>query len=253
MSERDDMLPPDEPLGPDEEGEVLAAEYVLRLLDPAAEAEARAREADDPAFAKRVARWRAEFSALDAEVVPVQPSDLLRRKVERRLFGGSEALAGARPGVGLWQAVAAVFAAATVALGLLVFRADAPPPVFPDRPPVALPQTPPRLVTTLDAADGRAAFIVVVDQAEGTLQIARTVDPPPTDAEHQLWFLDDSGVPESLGLLPDAPVFTIGVDPDTLERLREGVLMEVTREPAGGSPTGGPTGTVIGIGSAQPL
>ncbi len=80
-------------LPPDRRDSALAAEYVLRLLGPAEDAACVAREYSDPAFAAEVARWQAEFSALDGRFAPVRPPAALRGRIEARLFG-------ARPSAG---------------------------------------------------------------------------------------------------------------------------------------------------------
>ena len=56
------------------EDDALAGELALRVLSPADEAEARQREANDPAFAAEVEAWNAHLAVFAGEIVPVEPS-----------------------------------------------------------------------------------------------------------------------------------------------------------------------------------
>ncbi len=56
------------------EDEVLAGELALRVLSPAEEAAARAREASDPLFAADVETWNERLARLAADIAPVTPS-----------------------------------------------------------------------------------------------------------------------------------------------------------------------------------
>ena len=93
---------------PDDPDAALAAEYVLRLLDPAEEAACAARVAADPGFAAEVARWQSAFSGLDAAFAPAAPPPRMQARIEERLFGKPPSLAARLWGsAGLWRAVAA--------------------------------------------------------------------------------------------------------------------------------------------------
>ena len=57
-----------------EDTEALAGELALRVLSPEAEAAARLREANDPAFAAEVEAWNVHLSVFAGEISPVEPS-----------------------------------------------------------------------------------------------------------------------------------------------------------------------------------
>jgi anti-sigma-K factor RskA len=242
MSDRDDIAA-DEPLGPDDAEELLAAEYVLRLLPSETEADAQVRELGDTAFAARVARWRERFADLAAEDEPVAPPRTAWAAIQRRLFAPvPQERRSLLNSLGAWRTATAGFAALAGALALLLATL------------AGQPQPTSGLVSSLDTEEGIETFLVIIDRPAGTLRIARTIPAAPEGSTYELWFLDDSGVPESLGLLPeDTAIFEVNVDPSYLPRLREGVLIEVTQEPETGSPTGGPTGPVLGLGRVQSL
>jgi anti-sigma-K factor RskA len=121
--------------------DVLAAEYVLGLLEPAA-MEAVAREAArDPAFADLITEWSERLEPLSALVPAVAPSDLLWSRIARDLPRR------ARPSrLAVWRAAAfAGFGVAACLAGVLLLSGhhlavriawDLPPP---PPPPVPMP------------------------------------------------------------------------------------------------------------------
>jgi anti-sigma-K factor RskA len=68
----------------------------------------------------------------------------------------------------------------------------------------------------------------------------------PSGRVYQLW-LSSQGVagPRQLGLLPQRGRKTIPVSPEDAMRLTGAGRLEVTLEPAGGSPQAGPTGPIV--------
>jgi anti-sigma-K factor RskA len=240
MSERDDA-----PLTPEEADDALAAEYVLRLLDPEEEAAVRARAARDPAFAALVEHWRSHFAAWDDRFEAAAPPPALWARIERRLFPLSEALDGARfrRSLAVWRGVAAAAAAAAVLFAVLA--------LVPDDPPAA----PARLVAALDALEPQqeAAFLALLEPETRRLHITRTAGTPDPGRSFELWLVEEDTPPVSLGLLPEEDVAQIALPAALLERVAAGVVLAVSDEPAGGSPTGAPTGPVLAAGPARPI
>ena len=70
---------PDDIIAPDQ---ILAGELALRVLNPADEAAARAREASDPAFAAEVVAWNTRLADFVADVAPVAPSSAVWPRLE---------------------------------------------------------------------------------------------------------------------------------------------------------------------------
>ena len=90
-----------------EEDDILAAEYVLGLLDADDEARAQRMEARDEAFAAKVVAWATRFDALDP-VEPVNPPGDLWNRIDATI-GEAAAAPGTRTlrqGEGIWEQIA---------------------------------------------------------------------------------------------------------------------------------------------------
>ncbi|WP_103333408.1 anti-sigma factor [Pseudotabrizicola formosa] len=208
----------DAPLTPEEADEALAAEYVLGVLDLPERLAVEERLKTDPAFADRVSAWVAHFAPLNEAYasVPVPP-DLLPR-IEARLFPKQSALRG---GWRLWLAGAVT--AAVVGFGVVLLMP---------------PSAPGEVIASLGSPD---AALIYEARHDGTLlRVTRVAGTPaPEGQTHELWAIAPGAAPVSLGLL--------GADPLDVEYPRPpaGWVLAVSVEPAGGSPTGAPTGPVI--------
>jgi anti-sigma-K factor RskA len=149
------------------------------------------------------------------------PAPDLLPAIEARLFpvASRPAATARRFGFG-WLAGALVAAA----VALVTVATLAPP--RPDR------------IATLATADNRLAYEVT--HFGETLQVARVAGVPAVAGQvHEFWVIAPGAQPVSLGLLEGGPlVVTYPVPP-------EGFILAVSVEPAGGSPTGAPTGPVI--------
>ena len=206
----------DAPLTPQEAEDALAAEYVLGVLDAAERAEVAARIRRDPAFAARVADWEGRLAGLNDGFAEAPAPNLLPQ-IEARLFPQP---ARRRFGLLGWLSGASV----ATALALATLATLAPPRPDP--------------VATLATADNRLAYQVT--HFGGSLQVTRVAGVPAVAGQvHELWVIAPGANPVSLGLLQDRPlVVSYPVPP-------AGFVLAVSIEPAGGSPTGAPTGPVI--------
>ncbi|WP_209426989.1 anti-sigma factor [Pararhodobacter sp. SW119] len=224
-----DPTHPDD-FGPEERDELLAAEYVLGLLPAEEHRAAGDRVAVDGAFAERVRQWEARLSPLNAGFEEVPIPDLLPR-IEARLFRQTEAFAPKRRFAFGWGAgtLAAAAMAAVVFLAVTLWP-PGPAPVV--------------LQADLAAEDAELRFAARWDGAAGQLELTRTAGTAaPAGQDYELWLIDDSGVPRSLGLLRD-PVTQLAAV------LQAGQTLAVSLEPEGGSPGDAPTGPVL---AAAPL
>jgi anti-sigma-K factor RskA len=78
--------------------------------------------------------------------------------------------------------------------------------------------------------------------------------PSPASGAHELWALRAGNAPPvSLGVLPTAGVHTQALSPVQLAALAAATRLAVSEEPAGGSPTGLPTGRVVLVAPLAPL
>jgi anti-sigma-K factor RskA len=222
------MTTPDIPL--DEAADILAAEYVLGTL-PLDQREATAtRIRRDTHFALAVARWEERLSPLNAGYDTAPAPDLLP-KIEARLFGLPDA---AQPKArAFWKSwFGGAAAAAALGLAVLAFL-----------PPSPLPYSP---LTTLAAEGSDLRYEVGLRGDE--LRIARIAGPAAEAGRvHELWLIIGSAAPVSLGLITgqDLTLATTGLAP--------GMVLAISLEPTGGSPTGAPTGPVLVTGVIEKI
>lgn len=212
----------DLPLSPSEMDDALAAEYVLGTLDHAERLAAEARIARDPAFAAAVQAWENRLSGLNDGYAPVPVRDLLPG-IEARLFPrapsrGFRWLSG-------W--LAGALAAGAVAVAALVW--------LPILPPAAAP------VVAVLGRDAPLSFEARF--RDGQLDVIRVSgEAAPTGQVQEVWLIAPDAAPVSLGLIPDRALSVPYPD------LPAGWTLAVSLEPAGGSPTGAPTGPVLAAG-----
>jgi anti-sigma-K factor RskA len=224
---------------PREDDSLLAAEYVLRLLDPAEEARVAARIAREPALAEEVAAWTTRLAGLDDEVAAVAPRTAVKAGLERRLFGMPARLPFWQR-AGLWQGVslASVVVAAFLAVQTLQ------PPVEPIRAPL--------FVSEIAAEDQSLRLLAVYDSAAAELRLTRTAGAAADGRVLQLWAIAGDAAPVSLGVLPAEATAAV-ILPDALRDGVADLVLAVSDEPPGGSPTGAPTGAVLAVGQVNAL
>jgi len=211
----------DAPLTPFEADDALAAEYVLGVQDLAERSAAEARLRRDPIFAALVSEWETRFEGLNHGFDAV-PAPTLLPAIEARLFPKTSrpGSAGARFGLLRWLTGAALAAS----LAIVAVATFVPP------------QSP--LLAVLATPDADLSY--EVRQTGDALQITRVAGTAaPTGEVHQLWVIAPGASPVSLGLLAEGPLVVTYPAPP------QGWLMAVSVEPAGGSPSGLPTGPVI--------
>jgi anti-sigma-K factor RskA len=225
---------------------ILVAEYALGLL-PAAEHEAVARRlAAEPALRAELRSWRLRFQGLDADFAEQQvPAGVLGR-IEGRLFGetrSSGGLAGWWNSLALWRGLAAAgVAVAAIAVGLNL----------------AQPRVDPRAVATqlvaaLREEGSNVSFVALFDPASGVLRLTALSGEPVADRDYELWAIQGSDAPVSMGVVPVEARMEMPVAADILAEFGEGTVLAVTLEPKGGSPTGDPTGPVVAKGAATAI
>lgn len=209
---------PDRPEEPSIEATV--AEYVLGLLPPE---EARALEARlprEPALAALHGEWADAFVTLvdGPDAAPPAP---LRGRIEARLFGARPTSRRRWFGwAGLLGAPLAAFAAAFILL--------APPDFDP--------------TIHVDILVPEIGLNVAAGADEDTLRIITVEGTPAPGRSFEVWLVAGDAAPVSLGLLPASGA----IDLPRPEGLASGMVIAVSDEPAGGSPTGQPTGPVLG-------
>jgi anti-sigma-K factor RskA len=225
---------PDDPT----ERDILAAEYVLGTLE-ARQAGAVARALQGDANLRgAVAIWEARLAPLTSLAVPEAPPPDLWARIEATLpvargaVAPGRARASASSGMGwLWRGWAVGASAAAAGLAAFVVLRPVPPPP---------------LMTVLLTSFDQPAWLVEADPGGAIRLASLNTQPVQPDRVLQLWALPQGAtVPTSLGLIPAGGQVT--VTPATI-RPEPNMLIEITLEPPGGSPTGRPTGPIQFIG-----
>ena len=224
----------------------LAAEYALGALEGAELEEARALASSDGEFRNEVARWSGRMAPLFEEVEPVAPPDPLWRRIEAGL--------GARPAndnvlvlrrrIGLWRGIAAGAMALAASLAIVLVT-QPPPAVAPAGPPAG-----PPMVAML--GDRQEPMKVVASWDPGTRQLVLAVPaemPAAPSQAHELWVIPADGKPRSLGTMPAGRQMHMRLADALAQLLQQGATIAISVEPAGGSPTGAPTGPVVASGA----
>ncbi len=218
---------------PDQDPDLLAAEYALGVLGEADHEAARARAAADPGFARSVEAWDRRLSPL-SRLVPdtAPPADLWERIAASTGSAKVVALPIPRRTVHFWQAGTA--AALAIAAGLAAFIIVRPPPQ--------------QAVAILMPANAPAALLAYA-MPNGHLMVrpSGALAHTPAGRDMELWALPEGATqPHSMGVLPATGRDMGGMPPP-------GTRILVSLEPVGGSPTGQPTGPVVYSGMLQRL
>jgi anti-sigma-K factor RskA len=216
------------------EGAVTAAELALGVLDGEEKAAAMRRVLADPEFAREVERWRTHFNEMLAEVDAVEPPDGMFARIETALWPQRSSRL-------LWPAIAAALAASLI-LALVMRPAATTPPTAPAH----------TLVAALDPATKGASIPAVYDPSRGVIKIAAIGQIEP-GRSNELWLIGDDGAPHSLGLLKTNAGSTVSVSEANRSAMVAGTKLAISSEPAGGSPSGQPTGPIMATGAFTSL
>jgi anti-sigma-K factor RskA len=211
--------------------DALAREYVLGTLrGPARTRFARVLGASLGAR-RAVLTWERNLAPLARTVKPVAPPAEAWSRIETTL--GIRATKPQRS-AGLWPALAAALALAAVLLGALyvgqhsvVTEAD-------------------YIAVFTDEALGPVWLVQGFEQARELRVSTPNPRAKPATNSYELWMLPGGGAnPVSLGLLPDMGSAQLALSAVQLTVLGNTPTLAVSLEPAGGSPTGLPTGPVL--------
>lgn len=232
-------------------GDAEAGEYVLGVLDASAMQACERRMENDPAFAAEVEDWRRRFAEIDMKAEPVPPGEGLWSRIAASLDSAPAVRAAQRgparpPGIwsrwweslAVWRSVglAATAAALLFAIGLGVqMRQLSGGPVL--------------VAVLLSDADRPSAVVNAFRDGRVELVPLEAIAAP-EGRSLQVWTLwDRARGPVSVGLLDAMRSLDLKLDglPTTVPEQ----LFEVTLEPAGGSPTGRPTGPILMKGTAS--
>ncbi len=212
--------------------ELLAGEYVLGVLAGAARRRFERLLIDDADMRAEVLAWEKRFAAWTLRLAPVEPP----RRLWWRVMAAVRK--DARPGGAnfrntFWRAWAV---AATVVIAIMAVGQYTLPPSEHKASAIAM---------VSDAAGHTWWMISVHPEMKRIDMKAVMPNPPPAGKSYELWMLHDSGNPEPMGLLNSDGTVSEQVSAELLARLDSVKTLAVSLEPAGGSPTGLPTGPVL--------
>ena len=219
----------------------LAAEYVLGTLRGPARRRFQTLLGAHPALRDAARRWEEQLAPLAGSVAPVAPPVKVWAGIEARLFPAAAAAATSAPtgwwnALGLWRGFSAL--ATTAAVALLVVAAQVPPPQAPI---VVV------LATNPGAAVATNASFEASLSPDGRALVLKPLNAPTLTAAQalELWSVPAQGGPKSLGLVRADQATTLLLQTSAT---RGTAAFAVSIEPAGGSPTGAPTGPIVSMG-----
>ncbi len=105
---------------------------------------------------------------------------------------------------------------------------------------------PSRLVAVLQQDPTSPAFLVSVDPTSRTLTVRRVSAAPEPGRSYELWLISNKyPAPRSLGLVGSSEFTSRAVPADFDADTLKSASYAISLEPAGGSPTGAPSGPVL--------
>jgi len=249
--------------GAEEHRDLLAAEYVLGVLE-GPEREDVVRRADrDNALSVAIAEWEERLAPLSALVAPVAPPAALWQRVEAScgLMAAPLAPAPSRPaatsargakGRGFWDALGFWRGTTAVGFGLaaaIAVVAVVNRPVPPAPAPASSPEIPLASAVLAPSTGGAPAF--VAEATPGKTIVLKPLErlSLASGKDYELWALPDGEtVPKALGVISKA-----GQTVTLPATIHAPLQLMVSLEQKGGSSTGLPQGPVLWLGHLSAL
>ena len=217
----------------------LAADYVAGTLRGAARRRFEALLPAHPSLRQAVRDWQNLLMPLTLGIAPQTPPPQVWQRIESRIGGAAVHAPMAVRWWGrltFWRGLSALTTVAALSLSVLLANPD------PAQPPIVV-----VLSSTAPAAAGPAAASFVASiSGDGRAVVTKPLLNVSLEANRalELWALPASGAPRSLGLISAS-----GASVVQKNKVQAGTAaLAVSLEPAGGSPTGAPTGPVLFVG-----
>lgn len=222
----------------------LAAEYVLGTMSAHARRRLEINLKENPALRRVVAEWEKRLTPLALALPEVEPPSRVWQAIESRIRPGRQASPGFWENLSFWRFSS--IATGLVALALLILVA------------VPGPEAPPvdgtRMVVVMNDLNTRnPAMTVSWEPGKPGKRVMRIrvighADMAPGTA-WELWMLPGKDQkPVSLGLITTHDAQKVVVPEPLAAKLDQAQGLAMSVEPAGGSPTGLPTGPVLYAG-----
>jgi len=217
----------------------LVAEYALGLLKPDEYAALGARLRTDRALQADLRFWRGRLASLDGQFAETPAPAAVWSKLERRLFPAT-AKAGFWDSLALWRGLSAAAAAiAVIAIGVNIVTPR------PDANAFAA-----QLVAALNAEGSNVQVVALYNATTGQVRLTALSGDAVPDKDYELWAIEGSNAPKSMGVISISSRNDVKVAPDVLAGFGPGTVLAITLERKGGSPTGAPQGPIVAKGAA---
>jgi anti-sigma-K factor RskA len=207
---------------------------VLGTLAGEARAAFEAELARDDTLRRAVAAWSERLQPLADSVAPVAPPLALRDRVLTRIgqAGGDRPFSIVRWLA--WTFGASALAAAVAVAAVLLFT-----PQPPELGGYAMLRVP---------SDNMSVVVFQIDKARSQVVMLAQTPRAGADKDYELWVLPRGKNPVSLGVLKAEERIERPIDAMRAALIQPGTTLAVSLEPAGGSPSGAPTGPVLYTG-----
>ena len=216
----------------------LAAEYVLGTLVGRARARFQSMMRYDPGLRQVVTEWEARLTPLAHAGKEIAPPDRVWRAIDRRVRR-VERHAGWWESLAFWRTFAVTSATFVVALGVVIGMMPQP------EPPIST-------IAVMSDGGGKPAMVVAWPPMKAMRDPhirVKIVQDHPTMAPStswELWLLPAAkGTPISLGQVSLDQLQIVKLPQAVTAKMPGAWGMALSVEPAGGSPTGTPTGPII--------
>ncbi|GAC1452150.1 MAG: anti-sigma factor [Steroidobacteraceae bacterium] len=224
------------------------AEYALGVLDADARAAVAQEILVNDQAATAVALWQRQLAPLSEDVGEISPAPHLWTGIRQALKLDAPVRVPPRPSLWenlrLWQWLGA--GASLVAAACLVLLVVAPPQ-WQQRPSVVATTL---MVSTIKQENGVTRWTATMDLTRQQIVVVPaspgSVAP---DRSTELWLIPAGQKPIPVGVFAPGAVTTLKLTPPLLAQLGPQAILAVSVEPPGGSPTGLPTGPVVGTGA----
>ena len=221
----------------------LAAEYVLGTMSARARRRFDIHLRGNPQLRRAVRQWESRLAPLTDALPAIEPPARVWQAIKARLKIGQALRSGFWESLSFWRGSS--FASALLALALIVMVA------------LPKPETPVdagRMVVVMnDLATRKPAMTATWEPGQGAgrtlrIRVIGHAEMAPNTA-WELWMLPDGDQkPVSLGLITTHETQVVKIPQTLAVKLDAALGLAMSVEPAGGSPTGLPTGPVLYAG-----
>ena len=213
---------------------LLSGEYVLGVLVGAARRRFERLMMDRAELRAAVLAWEQRLAVLAFKLEPVAPPDYLwwriMGRVRREVQPGRDAQR-----LTLWRVWALV---ATLVLAVVIVTQQYLPTA----------EMKPATMALISDQTGKPMWLISVHPEDKRIDMKALADmAPPVGKSYELWLLPQSGAPHPMGLMNPTGVASERVNGQVLSDLASAKALAISLEPAGGSPTGQPTGPVLWV------